>query len=97
VANSGADAMRRAIYLVFLSAAAAAAWGSSAVNGQITFETTPTGQTPLDNAALADPYTYSGGSVRFFFDTNGNNRYDPGVDALPEFELAGDSDPINGF
>ena len=65
--------------------------------GLISFETTPSGETPVDNADLTDPYTYSGGSVRFFFDTNGNNRYDPGVDALPQFELAGGSDPINGF
>lgn len=64
--------------------------------GTITFETTPSGGTPVDDALLTAPYTYSGGSVRFFFDANGNNRYDPGVDVFPNFEHIGD-DGTNGF
>jgi hypothetical protein len=62
----------------------------------LTFETTPTGATPIDDALLSTPYNVAGGTVRFYFDLNGNNKYDAGVDALPAFEQIGD-DGINGF
>ena len=68
----------------------------------VDFETTPGGGTPVDNSELTSPYVSGIGpnqvSVSFFFDTNGNNVYDPGTtDALPIFEKAGDSDSIFGF
>jgi len=85
--------MRQAIFAAALSTLVL---GGSARAGQITFETTPSGVQPVDDAPLTDPYTYSGGSVRFFFDANGNNRYDPGVDAFADFEHIGD-DGTNGF
>jgi hypothetical protein len=71
----------------------------SSVNGQlVTFDQTPAGTTPADNSELASPYTIDGGgTVRFFFDTSGNGSFDPGVDALPFFEAAGDADPQSGF
>ncbi|WP_165227013.1 PEP-CTERM sorting domain-containing protein [Aquisphaera insulae] len=63
----------------------------------ITFETTPDGSTPIDNARLIDPYAISGGgTVRFFFDTNDNNVFDAGVDRLPRFEEVG-TDGNDGF
>jgi hypothetical protein len=58
----------------------------------ITFETNPAGGTPIDNAPLSDPYAITGGTVRFFFDVNGNNAFDAGTDALPVFEATGDAD-----
>ncbi|MDB5910560.1 MAG: motif protein [Massilia sp.] len=62
----------------------------------VTFETKPGGGIPVDDAALSAPYNFSGGSVRFFFDTNGNNRFDAATDALPVFEHIG-SEANNGF
>jgi hypothetical protein len=62
----------------------------------VTFETAPDGSVPVDDAALTAPYTYSGGSVRFYFDTNGNNRFDAATDAMPSFEHIG-SEANNGF
>jgi hypothetical protein len=61
----------------------------------VTFETTPGGGVPVDDAALTAPYTFSGGNVRFFFDTNGNNQFDAN-DELPVFEHIG-SEANNGF
>jgi hypothetical protein len=71
----------------------------SSVNAQlVTFDQTPAGTTPVDNSPLASPYTIAGGgTVQFFFDTSGNGSFDPGVDAVPIFEAAGDSDPESGF
>jgi hypothetical protein len=71
----------------------------SSVNAEIvTFDQTPAGTTPVDNSALASPYAIDGGgTVRFFFDISGNGSFDAGVDALPIFEAAGDSDPESGF
>jgi hypothetical protein len=71
----------------------------SSVNAQlVTFDQTPSGTTPVDNSELASPYDIDGGgTVRFFFDTSGNGSFDPGVDALPFFEAAGDTDPESGF
>jgi len=69
---------------------------SNARASLLNFETTPSGSTPVDDAALSAPYTISEGTVRFYFDTNGNNSYDSGTDALPQFERIGD-DATNGF
>jgi hypothetical protein len=63
----------------------------------IDFETTPGGAAPADDTALTTPYPISGpGSVRFFFDTNLNNAFDPGTDGFAFFEAAGD-DLLDGF
>ncbi|MEO6809922.1 MAG: PEP-CTERM sorting domain-containing protein [Isosphaeraceae bacterium] len=63
----------------------------------IDFELTPDGSTPTDNAALHLPYAIDGGgTVKFFFDTNGNNVFDRGTDQLPVFEQIGANDP-DGF
>src|SRR5712691_3509382 len=62
----------------------------------VTFESTPTGAAPVDDSILSTPYNITGGSVRFFFDTNGNNKYDAGTDVNPLFEQAG-NDGANGF
>lgn len=71
--------------------------GASARGDLITFETRPNGATPTDNTPLGNPYALSGGgTVRFFFDKNGNNTYDVGVDALPVFEEVG-TDGSDGF
>ena len=68
-----------------------------AAAGVIDFETTPSGGTPVDNAALAAPYNLAGGgTVAFFFDNNGNNSFDPGTDTLPVFEAYG-QDGTDGF
>ena len=69
---------------------------TSATAGLLDFETTPSGATPVDDALLTDPYTIPGGTVRFFFDLNGNNAFDAGVDNFPRFERVGD-DGANGF
>jgi len=62
----------------------------------VTFETTPGGGTPVDDATLAAPYNFAGGSVQFFFDTNGNKRFDAATDVLPVFEHIG-RETNNGF
>lgn len=63
----------------------------------IGFEQTPGGSTPSDNSTLSTPYNLAGGgTVQFFFDTNGNNSYDAGTDSLPVFEAVG-SDTSTGF
>lgn len=56
----------------------------------INFEERPNGNTPADDADLVNPYVISGGSVRFFFDTNGNNSFDA-RDQFAKFERAGQS------
>jgi hypothetical protein len=64
----------------------------------IDFETTPSGGVPVDNAFLTTPYNLSGGgTVAFFFDLNGNNAFDAGVDEQPVFEIIGNADPQPGF
>ncbi len=62
----------------------------------ITFETAPDGATPVDDSLLSTPYNITGGTVRFFYDLNGNNHFDSGTDALPAFEVAG-NDAVNAF
>jgi PEP-CTERM motif len=63
----------------------------------IDFELTPSGAAPVDDGTLFTPYDIAGpGTVRFFFDTNGNNSFDPGTDGLPVFEAAG-PDVLDGF
>ncbi|MFO0688630.1 MAG: PEP-CTERM sorting domain-containing protein [Myxococcota bacterium] len=71
---------------------------AAAVRAQlIDFETTPGGLTPVDDGILANPYPIAGpGSVRFFFDANLNDVFDPGVDGLPVLEAAGD-DALDGW
>lgn len=64
---------------------------TSAHGSLVTFETTPTGGTPVDNANLTTPYNVTGGTVSFFFDANANNILDAG-DVAPKFEARGDSD-----
>lgn len=64
----------------------------------IDFETTPSGGVPVDNADLSTPYNLlGGGTVSFYFDLNGNNVFDTGVDEFPVFEIIGNSDPQPGF
>lgn len=63
----------------------------------IDFEHRPNGTVPADDSSLGNPYNIEGGgTVRFFFDANGNNRYDLGTDILPVFERAGE-DGTDGF
>ncbi len=62
----------------------------------ITFEAVPGGATPIDDALLNSPYNISVGTVRFFYDVNGNNQYDSGVDVLPAFEAV-KHDSVNAF
>lgn len=51
----------------------------------------------IDDAILATPYPIGGSdSVRFFFDRDPNDTFDPGTDDLPVFEAAGD-DLADGF
>ncbi len=70
---------------------------SSALAAVIDFETDPFGGSPVDDAALSVPYNLSGGgTVQFFFDTNGNLTYDSGIDTDPLFEAAG-NDANNAF
>lgn len=78
------------------------AWApASALAGDmIDFETRPNGSAPVDDMRLAAPYALSGGgSVRFFFDTNGDDAYEQGVDVLPRFEEFGEDDDggLDGF
>lgn len=65
-------------------------------SGLLDFETTPAGTVPADDAFLDAPYSIAGGTVRFFFDTNGNNVFDAAADALPRFEHSG-GDATNAF
>jgi hypothetical protein len=61
------------------------------------FETTPTGDLPTDNTQLQTTYAVNGGgNVRFFFDANGNNTFQAGVDEYPAFEQIGLNTP-DGF
>lgn len=70
---------------------------SVALGQLIDFESTPGGATPLDDAMLTTPYPIGGpDSVRFFFDRNLNDAFDPGTDDLPVFEAAGD-DLVDGW
>lgn len=59
---------------------------------------------PSDDADLVNPYPITidgvatGGTVRFFFDLNGNKTYDASVDRVPKFERAGQgSNPTYAF
>lgn len=91
--------MHRSLVRGFLFALAVCAqfqWSDSAKGDLISFETTPAGVAPLDDQPLEAPYFFPGGSVRFFFDANGNNVYNSGVDLNPVFEHIG-GDGVNGF
>jgi dockerin type I repeat protein len=64
----------------------------------VDFETTAgAGATPIDNGNQFNPYPIPGGTVQFFFDTNGNNTFDSGVDAFGKFENAGAVGTDEGF
>lgn len=91
-------APRRAATVLAIGGVLAMA-NSSAYAGLLDFEHTPDGSTPGDNGALTTPYAIPGGTVRFFFDTNGNNVYDAGVDIDPHFEKVGlqANDGASGF
>lgn len=90
------SALRRGLGSALLGAAAAAAGPARA--DVVDFERTPGGGLPVDNAALAEAYAIAGGgTVRFYFDRNADNAFDPAVDALPVFEQVGNADPQNGF
>ena len=77
---------------VFAAACCACSRGADIV----AFETAPDGTTPVDDALLSSSYSMTGGTIRFFYDKNGNNVYDASVDAFPAFEAAG-RDAINAF
>lgn len=69
---------------------------SNAIAAVIDFESTPAGGTPVDNAFLWTPYSIAeGGTVRFFFDLDGDRLYEDGVDLPGAFEKTGgqDNDP----
>ena len=88
--------MFRRFFAVLLVLAAA---GPARAN-LITFEETPLGLTPTDDTPLARPYAIDGGgSVFFFFDTNGNNVFDgpAPTDQLPVFEQIGKNGNHDGF
>ena len=88
--------MRRFAYLI-ASVLPLLLSDTAALGQLIDFESTPGGATPIDDASLATPYPIGGpDSVRFFFDRNLNNTFDPGTDDLPVFEAAGD-DLFDGF
>ncbi|MDB5327941.1 MAG: motif protein [Phycisphaerales bacterium] len=83
-----------------LYAAAIIALAAPWVHGNLLdFEHTPDGSSPVDNAALTTPYAIDGGTVGFFFDTNGDNIYQPDTDVAPHFELVGAqaNDGARGF
>jgi hypothetical protein len=70
---------------------------ATAATNVFDFESTPSGMTPVDNTPLTDPYPVAGGgSVRFFFDASGNNKFDAGIDHYPAFEQIG-ANPPDGF
>jgi hypothetical protein len=64
--------------------------------GLLDFEHTPLGVAPVDNGPLNNAYNIPGGTVRFYFDTNGNNKFDSATDARPAFEHIG-GDAVDGF
>lgn len=81
------------VVLVFVVALSA----SHATAQLITFEQTPAGGTPIDDALLSTPYNLTGGgTVRFYFDDNGNTNFDAGTDDDPMFEAIG-ADGADGF
>jgi hypothetical protein len=70
---------------------------SSAVAQLIDFEQLPGGGAPGDNSAISTPYNLAGGgTVSFFFDTNGNNVFDAGVDYDATYEATG-QDGVDAF
>ena len=94
--RSNATISRHAI--VWTAALLIPAVASSPAADVIDFETTPAGATPTDNTNLNAPYNIDGGgTVTFFFDLNGNNVFDAGIDKAGKFEKAGDADVELGF
>ncbi|MBX9789510.1 MAG: hypothetical protein K2Y37_11395 [Pirellulales bacterium] len=89
--------MNRTLVAVFVLGLSLVSPGWSPAAGLIDFESAPGGGLPSDDAPLSVPYPMpGGGSVQLFFDVNGNNTYDSGIDAEPIFEASG-PDAINGF
>src|SRR5262249_47285384 len=85
-------AFRRSL-LILIAALAQVAEGATSID----FETTPVGVIPTDNTQLQTTYSVAGGgSVRFFFDTTGNNNFDADLDHFPAFEQIGANAP-DGF
>lgn len=77
-------------FLILASTVLVTFVASSVASGQlITFEQTPAGATPVDNTFLSSPYTIAGGNVSFFFDNNGNNIFNSGIDQAAVFEATG--------
>ncbi len=75
------------VFCAVLLACCLAPLASAAV---IDFETTPAGPLPTDNLVLNTPFAITGGgNVQFYFDVNGNNSYDAGLDDDPIFERIG--------
>lgn len=65
---------------------------SSGPAAVIDFETDPTGLPSVDDTLLSGPYVLAGGgTVRLFFDFNGNNSYDAGTDLDGVFEQIGNN------
>jgi hypothetical protein len=88
--------MRRICWLAALTVAQFT-WTCRLSAAVIDFETTPAAAVPIDNTELTDPYPIAGGgTVRFFFDSNGNNKFDAGLDAFPFLEAIGHNPP-DGF
>lgn len=79
----------RCASMFLLAAVAPIACPSIVWSQMITFEQTPAATVPIDNSFLTTPYTISGGTVSFFFDVNGNNVFDSGIDQAPVFEATG--------
>jgi hypothetical protein len=89
--------MKTSYRLAFAPFALVVSLSLPAAGAVIDFETTPAGATPVDNAPLSTPYNIAGGgTVSFYFDTNGNNAYDVGTDVDPIFEAYG-PDGLDGF
>jgi hypothetical protein len=87
--------MNRTCIAVAVACALVSLPARSASASLIDFEQTPAATTPLDDAPLNTPYAIPGGTVQFFFDTNGNNTLDGG-DNFPIFEQKG-TDGNDGF
>jgi len=80
--------MYRTLLTMFLFAPAISLT-SIASASVIDFETDPTTAPSTDDYVLSSPYSFAGGSVQFYFDTNANLTYDAGIDSDPIIEQIG--------
>ncbi len=89
--------LRNALFVSVIALFVSSNWSSPAHGVDLfDFETTPGGPVPVDNAFNSGAYNLTGGgTVRFFFDNNGNSNYDAG-DERPVFEQVG-SDTQEGY